>query len=201
MNKTGIIILAAGNSSRLGRPKQLLLYQGKTLLSHVIDEAQAATLAPVVVITGAHHKEIQDSLIGRPVEIVFNPSWETGMASGIVAGVTKILHIQRHLQSLIVAVCDQPHISARLFQSLTEKQIESGKGLIASFYSGIAGTPVLFDRYYFNDLLALTGDAGARQLLKQYPEDVATVPFPKGKIDIDTEDDFQRLSAQDGLIL
>ena len=193
MNKTGIIILAAGNSSRLGRPKQLLPYRGKTMLSHVIAESLAASLQPVVVVTGAHHVEIHDSLSGQAVNIVFNSSWETGMASGIAAGLQEILSLQPRLRGVIVAVCDQPYISSELFRSLVQKQLDSGKGLIACVYSEIAGTPVLFDCRYFKELATLAGDAGAKQLLKQYPDDVTTIPFPDGSIDIDTEEDFQRL--------
>ncbi|HEV3326841.1 MAG TPA: NTP transferase domain-containing protein, partial [Puia sp.] len=89
MNKTGTIILAAGNSSRLGRPKQLLPYRGKTLLTHVVAEALAADMQPVVVVTGAYQEEIRDFLKGQPVSIIHNPHWETGMASGIVAGLTE----------------------------------------------------------------------------------------------------------------
>jgi molybdenum cofactor cytidylyltransferase len=194
MNKTGIIILAAGNSSRLGRPKQLLPYRGKTLLTHVVAEALAAPLQPVVVVTGAHEADIRDSLAGQLADIVYNPQWETGMASGIVAGLDKALSMQPHLQSVIVAVCDQPYISAELFRALMEQHTVSGKGLIACSYSETLGTPVLFDGRYFKELSVLSGDAGAKQLLRRHPDDVAQVPFPDGCVDIDTEEDFERLS-------
>lgn len=193
MNKTGIIILAAGNSSRLGRPKQLLPYHGKTLLSHVVTEALAADLQPAVVVTGAYHAEIEDSLRGQPVTLTFNPDWETGMASGIVAGLAEALSVEPHLKAVIVAVCDQPHISTELFRSLKEKNIASGKGLVACTYAESMGTPVLFEWRYFKELSALSGGAGAKKLLQRYPDDVATVPFPKGHIDIDTEEGFRNL--------
>jgi molybdenum cofactor cytidylyltransferase len=193
MSKTAIIILAAGNSSRLGRPKQLLPYQGKTLLSHVVAEALKASLQPVVVVTGAYHKEIQASLQGSPVLLAYNAHWETGMGSGIVAGLRAALIIEPLLQGVIVAVCDQPYISSTLFHALIVKRASSGKGLIACAYSETLGTPVLFGQRYFKDLSALPGDAGAKQLLKRYPEDVATVPFPQGNIDIDTEENFKVL--------
>ena len=200
----GIVILAAGNSSRLGRPKQLLPYQGKTLLTHAITEALAAFLRPAVVVTGAFQAEIVASLqhqaeMSAPsqhlaVNIVHNPHWETGMASGIVAGLDKAISIQPRLQAIIVAVCDQPYLSAALLRALVAKHAVSQKGLIASGYSGAAGTPVLFDRRYFKELSILSGDGGAKSLLKRYPDDVSIIPFPKGDIDIDSEDDFQRLT-------
>src|SRR5580658_9836254 len=146
MTDTGIIILAAGNSSRLGRPKQLLPYRGKTLLTHVVAESLAASLQPVIVVTGAYREEVQSSLQGQDVVHVYNSQWETGMASGIVAGLGKALAIQPHIQSVIVSVCDQPHITAELFRSLMEKHTVSGKGLIASCYAETRGTPALFGR-------------------------------------------------------
>ena len=195
MSNTAILILAAGKSSRLGRPKQLLPYQGKTLLSHVVSEALKASLHPVIVVTGAYHSEIEASLLGQSVVPTYNVHWESGMGSGIVIGLQQALSIEPELQAVVVAVCDQPYISEALFQSLLVKWVDSGKGLIACAYSGTVGTPVLFGRRYFKDLSVLSGDAGARQLLKRYPDDVATVPFPQGNIDIDREDDFKSLSG------
>jgi molybdenum cofactor cytidylyltransferase len=193
MNKTAIIILAAGNSSRLGRPKQLLPYRGSTLLAHVVAEALKTSLQPVIVVTGAYHTEIEASLPDEPVVLVYNAHWETGMGPGIVAGLEKALSIEPHLQTAIVAVCDQPYISAELFQTLVEQHSILGKGLIACSYSETLGTPVLFAQCYFKELSMLTGNAGAKQLLKRYPEDVASIAFPKGSIDIDTEEDFMGL--------
>ena len=116
------------------------------------------------------------------------------MASGIVAGLGRALSVKPGLHAIIVAVCDQPYISAALLRELVDDHGVSGKGLIASGYAGTAGTPVLFDQRYFPELLALSGDGGARSLLKRHPGDVSMVPFPKGEIDIDNEDDFQRLT-------
>ena len=75
-----------------------------------------------------------------------------------------------------------------------EKRAASGKGLIACSYSETLGTPVLFDVRYFKELTALSGDAGAKQVLRRYPDDAAAVPFPGGSIDIDTAVDFKRLN-------
>lgn len=193
MDKTGIIILAAGNSSRLGRPKQLLPYRGSTLLSYVVTEALAASLQPVVVVTGAYHQEIEDSLQGQPVELVYNADWKTGMASGVGAGLRKALAVEPQLLAVIAAVCDQPYISAKIFQALAAEYAVSGKGLVACQYAEAVGTPMLFDRKYFKELAGLSGEAGAKQLKKRYPEDVATVSFPEGSIDIDTEEDLEKI--------
>lgn len=193
MDKTGILILAAGSSSRLGRPKQLLPFKSRSLLSHVVTESLAASLQPVVVVTGAYRAEVEDALRGESVALAFNAGWETGMASGIVAGLKEALVIEPLLKGVIVAVCDQPYVSAGLFRSLMLTYREKGKGLVACSYSGTMGTPVLFERKYFGELAALSGEAGAKKVLNRYPDDIAIVPFPEGGIDIDTEKDYDTL--------
>ncbi len=201
MDKIGIIILAAGNSSRLGRPKQLLPFAGKTLLTHIVDEALEAALKPVVVVTGAYATEVSDSLrrhqddrsATEPVIIAHNPHWSEGMASGIVTGLTKLLSTKPDLEGAIIAVCDQPHLSASLLKQLTTQFNVSGKGMVASRYAATPGTPVLFGSRYFPALLGLSGTEGAKKLLKAYPDDVAMVEFPGGEIDIDTEEDTRNI--------
>jgi len=197
MSRTGVIILAAGNSSRLGRPKQLLPYRGKTLLTHAVSETLDAGLYPVVVVTGACHEEVKNSLHGQSLDIIFNPDWEKGMASGIIAGLSNILSLHPDVDAVIVAVCDQPFISSGLLLQLVSTFDTSGKGIIASTYAESVGTPVLFGRSYFEQLLALSGSEGAKKLLKQYPDDLATVAFPDGYIDIDTGEDVQKLKGYD----
>jgi molybdenum cofactor cytidylyltransferase len=189
----GIIVLAAGNSSRLGRPKQLLPYRGRTLVMHVAGEALAAGLRPVVVVTGAYRAEVEEVLKGEPVGLVYNPDWETGMASGIVAGLSNMLLLHPDMGAVIIAVCDQPFISSTLLQQLVSTFDMSGKGIVACAYADSVGTPVLFGRYYFGQLLALSGSEGAKKLLKQYPDDLAVIAFPNGHIDIDTVEDTQKL--------
>lgn len=194
MSETAIIILAAGNSARLGRPKQLLPYKGKTLIGHIVGEAYAASLHPIVVVTGAFAPEISDALKGQPVEIFYNPNWETGMGSGVVTGLSGLLGAYPGIQSVIITVCDQPFISALLFQQLIERKALSGKEIIACSYSDTVGTPVLFGRPWFEKLLNLSGNEGAKKLLQQHKEDMSAISFPEGDIDIDTEEDYRRLS-------
>jgi molybdenum cofactor cytidylyltransferase len=196
MSKSGIIILAAGNSSRLGRPKQLLPYRGKTLLTHTTTEAINAGLHPVVVVTGAFHTEVSAALRGQALGIVFNPVWQEGMASGIVIGLSSMLSLQPDVDAVIIAVCDQPFISSALLLKLVSTHDASGKGIVACAYAESVGTPVLFRCNYFEQLIALSGSEGAKKLVKQYAADVATVDFPDGHIDIDTEADITRYNPQ-----
>jgi molybdenum cofactor cytidylyltransferase len=193
MNNTGIIILAAGSSSRFGDTKQLLHFNGKTLLQHVIAEATATGAEPIVVVTGANADRVSKEIKSEKVEIVFNKDWEQGMASGIVIGLKKAIALNNELEKVIIAVCDQPFVSSSLFQQLVEKQNESVKHIVASTYADTIGTPALFTKKYFDPLMGLTGDQGAKILLKKYSDDLATVDFPDGHIDIDTQADYENL--------
>ena len=193
MNNTGIIILAAGNSSRFGNTKQLLHFNGKTLLQHAIDEATASGAEPVIVITGANEKEITASINNDSVKIFHNENWQQGMASGIVLGVHKTITFNNDVEKIIIAVCDQPFISASLFQQLYKKQNESIEHIVASAYANTVGTPVLFTQKYFDALMSLEGDEGAKKIVLSNNNDVATVDFPQGNIDIDTQEDYEEL--------
>ncbi len=191
MKTTGIIILAAGNSSRLGMPKQILLYQGRSLLACITDEAIKAKLHPIVVVTGANALNVSASIKNKKVTTVHNKAWEDGVGSGISLGISKLLSIDSAVQEIIVSVCDQPFLSAALFHDLHAKKLESGKGIVASHYNDGVGTPVLFSSDYFETLMKLNGQDGAIDLLRMHESDLQSVPFPLGVIDIDTIDDYR----------
>jgi molybdenum cofactor cytidylyltransferase len=197
MNNTGIIILAAGSSSRFGNTKQLLHFNGKTLLQNAIEEATDAGVGTIVVVTGANADEISKKIKNENFEIVFNKDWEQGMASGIGIGLKKAITLNNEIEKVIIAVCDQPFVSSSLFQELYQKQNKSGKHIVASAYADTVGTPALFTEKYFDALIGLTGDQGAKILLKKYSEDLATVDFPDGNIDIDTQEDYENLLKGD----
>lgn len=194
--KTGIIILAAGSSSRLGRPKQLLDYKGKTLLQNVINEALATNCRPVIVVLGAHAKEIASQHQHDQVSLVINESWEDGMASSVITGLSSMIKNNSEIEGIIVAVADQVFIKKSNFNNLIEKGQETGKNIIASTYAETIGTPVLFKKDYFEALLSLKGAEGAKKILNRYPHEVETVVFEQGEIDIDTETDYNNLISQ-----
>lgn len=190
MNENVIIILAAGASTRMKQPKQLLPYESQTLLAHTIKEAQKS-LMPVIVVLGANAKEIQGKIKSMQEEIVINEEWETGMSSSIKAGLQKALDNFHEMQNCILAVCDQPYISSVLFQQLVDEKKQVGKNIVACSYADTLGTPCLFDKKYFAELLQLEGDHGAKNILQKYRDDVAVVKFEKGEIDVDTKKDYE----------
>ncbi|WP_236673066.1 nucleotidyltransferase family protein [Flavobacterium tagetis] len=192
-NKTGIIVLAAGNSSRLGRPKQLLKYKETTLLKNTILEALKVENSFVIVVTGSSHILIQKELNLSEIIFSFNPEWESGMSSSILKGISELLRLNPDCQQSIIAVCDQPYVTNSVFENLIDESKKTGKGIAASAYSETLGTPVLFHQKYFSELLELKGQEGAKKLIKKYIHDVVSVPFERGNIDIDTEEDYSKL--------
>jgi molybdenum cofactor cytidylyltransferase len=192
MNENVIIILAAGSSTRMKEPKQLLTYDNQSLLAHAIKEAQKSMM-PVIVVLGANAKEIKPQIKNLEVEIVINEQWERGMSSSIKAGLKKAVANFPDMQNCILTVCDQPYISSILFQELVNQKKQSAKNIVACSYANTLGTPSLFDKKYLNELLQLKGDHGAKNILQKYHDDVATVHFENGKFDVDTKQDYEEL--------
>ena len=193
---TGIIILAAGNSSRLGQPKQLLWYKDTTLLQHIIEEASVIKESVVIVVIGSNHELIETEIDSSKIKIVFNRDWELGMSSSINTGLNKALQLYPGIEKCIFAVCDQPFVSHCVFENLIAEHQKTGKGIVASSYAETLGTPVLFDKKHFNNLLDLKGQEGAKKIINRYLDDTASIFFEKGDIDIDTEDDYNKLISE-----
>jgi molybdenum cofactor cytidylyltransferase len=194
---TGIIILAAGSSSRFGSPKQNLVYQGKTLLQRAIQTALTSACCDcAVVVLGANEGEIRPNISDQQVNIVYNPDWQEGMASSIRLGIAQLLYLEPLVTSAILMLCDQPFVDPLLLYQLTERKTENDTGIIACEYKNTLGVPALFDKKYFVQLMKLTGSEGAKTIINAYPDDVMSVPFGLGAIDIDTIDDFERLNRE-----
>jgi molybdenum cofactor cytidylyltransferase len=196
MSHIAIIILAAGASTRMGQPKQLLPFQGQPLLRHVVNITIATTCQPIVVVLGANAANIAPELANSPIQIIHNPDWETGMGSSIRCGIEYLATLPDAVDAAIVSVCDQPFISTALLDRLIQTYNMSKKALIASEYAGVWGVPALFDRALFPELIALQGAAGARSVIQQHRASGQSIPFPEGQIDLDTPDDYQRYRSQ-----
>lgn len=194
MEDYAIIILAAGSSSRMGKAKQLLQINGKTLLEHTIDEARNLFANSVYVVTGANEniiiKELNNYL---NVQVCHNPDWQEGMASSIKSGLRAVLTANPATKGCLISVCDQPFLSTAIFEGLLSKHKDNPSAIIASAYKNTVGVPVLFDQQHFPLLMELTGQEGAKKLLNDRHQDVIHVPFPKGDIDLDTPEDYDKL--------
>ena len=190
---TGIIILAAGSSSRLGQPKQNLVYKGKTLLQRTIETAMASICETVVVVLGANAEVIKPTIANYSVEIIENTDWTEGMASSIRTGLKRVLQISPGEQSVILMLCDQPHVDTYLINMLVVAKTK--EGICASGYNDTIGPPVLFDAIYFGELLVLTGADGAKKVMQKHANQVKEIPFALGDVDIDTIRDYERLTV------
>jgi molybdenum cofactor cytidylyltransferase len=189
---TGIVILAAGESARMGEPKQLLPYRGTTLLQHAIDAALALG-APVVIVLGAHAAKIRAQLDESRVIITENPGWRAGMGSSLRAGLKALLEANPETDAAIFLLGDQPLVSAATLRILIAWHERTDCGIVASEYDNALGVPALFGLKFFPELLALDGKGGARQIIASHRDQVISVPFPEGAIDIDTPADYVRL--------
>ena len=189
----GIIILAAGNSSRLGEPKQLLQFQGKSLIRHIVEAAVEIVGRNTMVVTGSNSGLIEHALDGLPCQFAFNADWQEGMSASVKTGIHALQSYNPQIIGSILAVSDQPFVTSETFRALIQVFEKSGKGIAASQYSDALGTPAFFSTSYFPALLQLTGGEGAKKLFKRFPDDVSAYTFPEGRIDIDTQEDYKRL--------
>lgn len=194
MQPAGLLILAAGASTRLGRPKQLALWRGKTLLRHAVDQALGSACRPIVVVLGAQGARIEPHLHGLAVHVAHNGRWENGMSTSLRVGLDALCQQAPALPALVVTLCDQPFVTATVLDTLVETHQTSGAPLVASGYNDTSGVPCLFARTLFPEINALEGAEGARRLFTRHASDLITVPFPGGAIDIDTPDDYARLT-------
>lgn len=189
---TGIIILAAGESKRLGKPKQNLMYNGKTLLQHAVSAAICSACSPIIVVLGANSESVLPEIEGHAVQLVHNPDWQQGMSTSIHLGIN-LLQKTEGIDSAIIMLCDQPFADDKLINHIVQTHSGSGKGIVACAYNNTLGVPVLFDQKYFAHLLQLQGHEGAKKLLGVYTDDIAVVDFAQGAVDIDTMEDYEGL--------
>jgi molybdenum cofactor cytidylyltransferase len=190
--KTGVLILAAGKASRMGKAKMLLPYHATNILSNLIEEIKATHPAGICLVTGYFHQQIKEVIQDQLVQVVFNEQWNSGMAGSIQSGLSCLLKDHPDLDAVLIVVSDQPFLNRNIIRKLLEEQAITGKGIVAAGYAAIKGTPVLFQQKYFSELQNLRGDKGARAILQVHPEDIATVAFPLGELDIDTPEDYEK---------
>lgn len=180
------VILAAGSSTRLGTPKQLLPFRGSTLIRHLAQVALASKSHDVVVIIGASANAVRNQLKDLRVTIQENKQWQEGLSSSIRFG---LAGIPSKSDGVLLMLCDQPHVTTSLLDSMIDKSSE-GSAVVACTYEDSIGVPALFSRVLFPELRQLSGDVGAKVVLQNHASEITTIPFPEGNIDIDTPQDL-----------
>jgi molybdenum cofactor cytidylyltransferase len=190
------VILAAGASRRLGRPKQLLEIEGRTLVRRIAEAARAAGFAPLFAVVGAGAAGVWREVSDLAVR-VDNPAYEEGVASSIRAGIEAVERSARESPGALLLAVDQPYVDAALLHRVRSWFDEaSATRAVACTYSDTLGIPALFPRSLFAELRALRGDRGAKAILAAQGDDLLAVPFLGGEIDLDTEADVARLATR-----
>lgn len=189
------VILAAGGASRYGQPKSLLEWKGETFIRRVAKTALAAGLDPVMVVLGATKQEIRDALRDLPVCFVENPNWEQGQSSSLRVAILALSEIA--CGGAIMLQADQPRVPTSLLKREFEMHAADISAIVIPRVDGHPSSPVLFDRQYFGNLLAIKGDRGGRALFIKHPKQWLDWDRPADLMDIDTPKDYQRLLEMD----
>ncbi len=195
IDNVAIAILAAGESKRMGSPKAFLQIEGETLLDRTIATAKSTNAQNIFLITGAYHNEMLQVANMAGIKVLFNEDWQEGMSSSLRRAIEAVGDLS-NLKGLLVLLIDQPYVDRDLLRLLISKFEENPEKPVTSFYKNVNGVPAIFPRILWNDLLEISGDKGARQLL-QKREDVISIPFPKGAIDLDFPEDFEQIKRAD----
>ena len=194
--RVAAVVLAAGGSSRMREPKQLLPVNGQPMVRRVTEAVCAAGLAQVVVVVGSHAEVVAQALAGMAVDIVVNDAWAAGMSTSVQAGLHRL---RQDIKAVVVILADQPALAPELIQTLVTRYQDTEALIVAPFHRGRRGNPVLFDRALFPELLAVEGDRGGRQLIVRHQEQVERVEVDDMAVvmDIDTRQDYERMLGRD----
>lgn len=189
----GAVILAAGSSSRLGRPKQLVNFKGKPLLQHTIDCIDDFEFNPSLLVLGANRDEILANTNTQSNTVVINDDWSEGIASSIRKGLKKSLELNPSMKQILYLLSDQPYVSSDIIQRLIDSHFTGSHTITACTYNNNIGVPAIFDESLFPKLMTLKGDTGAKKIMMQHRRDVQIISFDEGAFDVDTEEDVEKL--------
>jgi molybdenum cofactor cytidylyltransferase len=188
-----VIILAAGGSKRLGKPKQLVSWRGRTLVEQIVSRALAVSTAGVVLVTGAAAQEVAATIRDKRVCTVFNEDWQLGISSSLRAGLAVV---GADVDGVLVLLCDQPLVTQQDISRLIDVWENHPASLVGSDYNGVTGVPAIFPKAFLQELQLLGGDMGAGGWLRQR-DDVISVAMPNASIDVDTNEDLQKLREKE----
>lgn len=187
------VVLAAGGSTRLGHPKQLLKLDGRTLVARAAMAAHIAGAHRVIVVTGAVAEQVEAAVAHLDfVTTKFNSIWMDGLASSVRSGLAAL--VGEDFDGVLMMVCDQPAIDSEILKKLVE-QFDSENRIVAAAYDGTIGVPALFGKEFIPELVQLKGDEGAGRWLRKHEKRVTRIDAGEAATDIDTRDDATRLGA------
>ena len=193
MNNIQHLLLAAGASQRMGKPKQLLPWAEGTLIEHQI-HILLETNHKVSVVLGAYADKISEVIEKFPIDIYTNKDWENGMGTSISYGLKMLIEKHPKVDAVLISLIDQPLIKSTHFKKMIDV-FQPGENEIIVSYSekGWSGSPVLFDKVYFKELLKLKGDEGAKRIVQKYRNSVKLIDGGESLTDIDTHQVYLKL--------
>lgn len=198
MKKIVLIILAAGNASRMGTIKQLLPYKETTILNNVIETALKVKVHRRICVLGAHQTIIKNKINQDSIEIITNDNWEKGLSTSIVTGISCLEKDTISYDGVLIVLADQPLISSGYLNKIIEQFTQDSMAIHATPYTNFCGVPAIFPHSFFSELKKLKGDSGAKKLLNKKNNVVIPVNYPVCLNDIDTPKDYDELLKNKG---
>ena len=190
--RVAAIVLAAGAGTRMGeRVKQLLPWRGKTLIENAIDIARHSDVNDIIVILGARAETIRPLIDHLPVRIALNPDWAEGHSTSIRVGLRAL---SPQTDAAIFINGDQPFLTPKIVDAIVQRYRETDASIVAPRYAGKRGSPVLFNRAHFSELMSLTGEQGGREVLTKHPVEYVDFADARAAFDVDTLEDYERAS-------
>jgi molybdenum cofactor cytidylyltransferase len=192
MPRVGGLLLAAGGSTRFGSPKQLVEFEGKTLIRRAAEAVSGSGCTKVAAVLGADLDESRRQVKDLDLVTIENEDWRSGMSSSIKLGLSKLIELEPQLDAVLITLMDQPKVTASHLAAFVDRFAETGPPVIAAEYSGTKGVPALFSRALFDQLLKLEGDRGAGSIIRER-SDVLEIPLEEAGVDIDSLADLESL--------
>lgn len=192
MSGIALLMLAAGGSRRMGSAKQLLPFRGKPLVAHCLEQLQLAGGRKTHLVLGAKAAEVTAACGHLAPHFVLNSDWESGMGHSLALGMRHVLALEPDVAGVLIALADQPHISAGDYAGLLQRADLALDRVVAAQYEGRLGAPIVLPRRHFGLALAAEGDTGLRQWLRPMAEEVLAFDLPEAAWDWDAPEDVLR---------
>jgi molybdenum cofactor cytidylyltransferase len=193
-SRIGAVILAAGKSTRMGEPKQLLKLGGKSLLEHTLSSVRAARISDVILVLGFAAQTISHQVTAEGIKVIVNDAYRQGMGSSLRVGLSALDPL---MDAALMVLADQPFVRPETLDQIIDQYQQCSAQIVIPMYRGFRGNPVLLDRSVFPEVMALSGDIGCRAIFGDHLEGIVKAPVDDIGVllDIDSKDDFAKLQG------
>ncbi len=189
-----MLLLAAGNSSRMGFPKQLLKWKNTNILQHAINTVNEIITGDKILVLGANFEKIKSNINTSETNVLYNENWKKGLGNSIAFGVNFLKKNFPNTESVLILLADQPLIDVNYLKLILKSHNQNSNKITCTTYdNGKFGVPAIFNKIYFEELEQLNNDTGAKVLLKKYSSEVIALDGIKIVRDIDTIEEYDEL--------